>query len=55
MDFQMRPIDLPTPDLGMDFGWQSDVYHKFTGNSQYALDASNKSVHVPNDLDMKPK
>jgi hypothetical protein len=56
MEFQMRPTDLPPADVGMDFGWQPDVYNKFIGNSQYALDSQNTSMHVmPANLNAKPK
>lgn len=55
MDFQTRPTDLPTPDLGMDFGWQPDVYSKFIGNSHYSMDSQNTGVNdMPDQLNAKP-
>lgn len=56
MDFQLRPTELPTPDLGMGFGWQPDVYNKFIGNSRYALDSQRTGMHVvPEQLNAIPK
>jgi len=56
MDFQPRPTDLPTPDLGMDLGWQPDVYNKFIGNSHYALDTPSANMpDMSKQFDFKPK
>jgi hypothetical protein len=56
MDLELRPTDLPTPSLGMDFGWQPDVYNKFIGNSHYSLDAAGTGIHgMPKHLNVKPK
>lgn len=52
----MRP-DGPLPaDVGMEFGWQPDVYNKFIGDSQYALDPQNTSMHgMPAHPNAEPK
>jgi hypothetical protein len=56
MDIQMRPTELSTPDIGMDFEWQSNVYNKFIGNSHYALDGPAIGMHgMTSHLDAKPK
>jgi hypothetical protein len=56
MDIQMRPTELSTPDIGMDFGWQSNVYNEFTDNSHYALDGPGTGMHgMTSHLDAKPK
>ncbi|GAB7333763.1 hypothetical protein MBLNU13_g05289t1 [Cladosporium sp. NU13] len=55
MDFQPRTTDLPTPDLDMAFGWQSDVCNNFFGNSRYALDAPGANVpDMSNQLNVQP-
>lgn len=52
----MRPTDLPPADVGMEFGWKPDVYNKFIGISQYALDPQNTSMHdMPAHPNVKPK
>jgi len=39
----------------MDFGWQTDGYNKFIGNSHYALDTPSTNMHgMPNHLNPKP-
>ncbi|KAM0706153.1 hypothetical protein Q7P35_006702 [Cladosporium inversicolor] len=55
MEFQLRPTEPSTPDLGMDFGWQPDVYNKFIGNSNYAMDSQPTGMHVvPDQLNATP-
>jgi hypothetical protein len=40
----------------MGFGWQSDAYNKFSGNSHFATDAAPPNMHgMMNHLDVKPK
>ncbi len=41
MDCQLQPTDIPTNDVGMDFGWHPDVYPKLVGDSGSALDFAN--------------
>lgn len=56
MDFQLRPADLLTPDSGMDFGWQPDIYNKSVSNSHYALDTPSANMPgMSNLLNVKPK
>ena len=56
MDFQIRPTDLPAPDLNMDFGWQADVCNEFLPNSQYALGTPTANMpSMSNQLNVKPK
>lgn len=56
MDFQLRPTDLPTPDLNMDLEWQADVCNEFLDNSQYALGTPTANMSsMSNQLNVEPK
>lgn len=56
MDCQLQPTDIPTNDVGMDFGWHPDVYLKLVGDSESALDFANaEKQYMTSGLDGKLK
>lgn len=56
MDCQLQPTDIPTNDVGMDFGWYPDVYPKLVGDSESALHLANANKqYMPSGLDGETK